>query len=661
MFARTRLRTLSQATIAVACASISVHAQADTVANTARGSRTAVDSVNASAPASRVLTRKDIEAAGWHRLAELLEGATGTSRFSVDGFTYGVAGDRLPPAGISAESAPEWLVLVDGVRVPVSAFGLQFAELLPITLLQIDSARFSTGPVLVAGLAAPRGALELFTSQREKGFDGGLSYLRGDETGDPGPFRYTGLASPNVEKIGPLTSAYIGYGRARGGLSLSYHGATFTSSDTNIARRIPAGTFTERNQYNESNTIAARARVRVAGAEHAFSLSVGTQHGLIFVPHHDGEGDLKLTLATGSLSGSTKRGGTHVRYVLSAASMPIYMRSVVLASLESSRRNNYSALIAGERTVRNTNLSISASATHWQLNLPSDRWHSWSERVAASASRRSGQWFSEFNLGLTHATAISSQSSASAQQDAQLLMDYSASLRFRASERSALLVTAAQLQPVSAFDGSWTNAAQFRAVAFSHPPVMRRMLAGLEHRGRVLNGNGFLTASHVSRWMLTEFGGASSTAKATGPQSITLIGAQADLQTDTTRSFVARIALSASAPTGGTSFMRGSIRSTSANDARLTFSYRPVAGFRTSAFLHAVSGTRWQASNGASALSTPPRRRLDLSAEKWAFDRRLRAQLIFRNVLNRPERYHPLGAQWNFRTEVSMTLTASSL
>jgi hypothetical protein len=40
---------------------------------------------------------------------------------------------------------------------------------------------------------------------------------------------------------------------------------------------------------------------------------------------------------------------------------------------------------------------------------------------------------------------------------------------------------------------------------------------------------------------------------------------------------------------------------------------------------------------------------LDAAAEKWFWQRRLRASLLFRNLLGQEERYHPIGAALDLR------------
>jgi hypothetical protein len=101
------------------------------------------------------------------------------------------------------------------------------------------------------------------------------------------------------------------------------------------------------------------------------------------------------------------------------------------------------------------------------------------------------------------------------------------------------------------------------------------------------------------------------------------------------------------------------IASTPADDLRAQISASPVRDFRLSAIADFTSGTRWSVFTSATgaAVAVPPLRRIDASMEKWMWQRRLRLELVYRNLLNEPERYHPFGAQWNLRWHVSASLT----
>ena len=100
------------------------------------------------------------------------------------------------------------------------------------------------------------------------------------------------------------------------------------------------------------------------------------------------------------------------------------------------------------------------------------------------------------------------------------------------------------------------------------------------------------------------------------------------------------------------------LRSTPTDDFRAQVSASPVRDFRVSGIVDLLGGSQWEAFGaglGSSAV-VPPVRRIDASMEKWMWQRRLRLQLLYRNLLNEPDRSHPFGAQWNLRWHVSASL-----
>ena len=113
--------------------------------------------------------------------------------------------------------------------------------------------------------------------------------------------------------------------------------------------------------------------------------------------------------------------------------------------------------------------------------------------------------------------------------------------------------------------------------------------------------------------------------------------------------------------TSGDSSLRARVRSSPANELRAQISAAPVRDFRVTATADVMDGTAWPGFGADSAtLGTAAITRIDASAEKWMWSRRLRIQLLFQNLLNRPERYHPYGAQWNLRWHLLGSLVLPS-
>ncbi len=70
--------------------------------------------------------------------------------------------------------------------------------------------------------------------------------------------------------------------------------------------------------------------------------------------------------------------------------------------------------------------------------------------------------------------------------------------------------------------------------------------------------------------------------------------------------------------------------------------------------------TRWSMTAAPAERELPSTQRLDFSVNKSIWHDRVRAQLVMRNLLNADERTHPLGAQWNLRTHLAVTVALPS-
>src|SRR4051812_7784861 len=160
----------------------------------------------------RVLTGAQITAAGWHRLGDVAAALMPGRIASVDGFNVAMTAGRLPFAGLSAMGSPSWVVRVDGQRMPMAIDGMWILDELPIAMVQVDSVVVDEGVAIVDGQASALGTLDIFTRRPRRGLGAVADYQHGDESGDPGPYRYTTRATPNVEKLGPYTSGALSYG-----------------------------------------------------------------------------------------------------------------------------------------------------------------------------------------------------------------------------------------------------------------------------------------------------------------------------------------------------------------------------------------------------------------------------------------------------------------
>ncbi len=189
--------------------------------------------LDASGPGTQVITAAEIARSGAVRLSDLFELVDGWHTYSVDGYTWSASANGLAPAG-----EPRWRVYVDGIPIAPVFFERAYLSLLPVHLAQLDSVVVTSVPDASSGSFAPAGALHLFTRRPEEGVGVRGAVSAENEVGDPGPFRYTPHAAPNIDRSGPL---FLAEGAARRGawhVRAGLKDDEFHATDERIIRRV---------------------------------------------------------------------------------------------------------------------------------------------------------------------------------------------------------------------------------------------------------------------------------------------------------------------------------------------------------------------------------------------------------------------------------------
>ena len=627
-----------------------------------------------------VIRRSEIEAAGWTRISDLLEGAASTSFSSIDDFIYTAAGDRLPPSPVSSSAMPTWLVLIDGVPVKTALFGQQLLDFVPVNVAEIDSVRINRGPVILHGYSAPRGALEIFSRRHVRGLFSHLVYQLGDETGDPGPFGYTSLASPNVERIGPYMQVGGGYGTPRWGISAGWQRGAATTSDTNIRKRLPAEAVNDSTAYGYLHAYHVSARVSLGGGEHVLTLAHGHHTGLIFVPPRIREEAVNLTDKSLSLAGEWRSSASEP-----SASYLIERSSLDDSALEDPGRLKIPFTTGHERTLtmaravvgerlNGSDFQLGSTLKQWDFERDHLKQKRLTERLFMSVSRMSRNAIDgTVNLAVTRANPYprlpAATSVTNEDVSANITGDVSALVHYRASATTVMTVSAALLHPLSEETESWIDEQLFNRDSTMTVRNERKQHlsfseagADVRHHWQMLNFSAGITASHVRGWELNVLQAQALNqrqplADTLNLHSASLAGVHFGVETDSSAKVAVRAQYSQSTPFSADSAMQTAFRSTAARQFSAQLSFLPFNHFRVATAALFTSGTEWAALTSFEQKTSPALSRVDLSAEKWMWQQRVRLQLIFRNILNRPERYHPLGAQWNLRTFVSMSIT----
>ncbi len=154
----------------------------------------------------RVLHRPEMQRAGLQRLSDIFHLLDRWAVSTIDGLAW-----QASPWGVSPFEAQGWRVLVDGREVRLDVLGVRNLDRLSFTLAQVDSVQVFAGPGLHHGLSTDQGLLHFHTAPPPRGVSVQAGIHGGNSTGDPGPFEFTDPDARNVDKLGSGTHASVTY------------------------------------------------------------------------------------------------------------------------------------------------------------------------------------------------------------------------------------------------------------------------------------------------------------------------------------------------------------------------------------------------------------------------------------------------------------------
>ncbi len=162
-------------------------------------------------PGVQTITAENITAAGITRVADILLLADNWDLNTTDGFSW-----KAVAGGLDTWQQQQWDVFLNGHKLDRKLFDMIHLNLLGVALEEIDSVQVGTVPCLHQGEYTAAGFVHIFTSQAGVGLRLTGAIDMGNETGDPGPYRYTEFTTHNVDRIGPGGELTLMAGRPGG-------------------------------------------------------------------------------------------------------------------------------------------------------------------------------------------------------------------------------------------------------------------------------------------------------------------------------------------------------------------------------------------------------------------------------------------------------------
>ncbi|MCH8276137.1 MAG: hypothetical protein IIA50_01150 [Bacteroidetes bacterium] len=178
------------------------------------------------------LRGSDIQAAGLDRPGSALGLAILFQSVSIDGYTQ-----RFSPLGLTPLDAAGPIVILDGQPQFFEVYGRQQFNLLPFSVADIEELLIESTPAAEAGYWSGAGRI-IVRTRRPQGLSvrGIVSFA--NEIEDPGPFRYTARATPNIDRDGPRADIRLSYGAAPWFVQASYRSDEYHATGDRLTPRV---------------------------------------------------------------------------------------------------------------------------------------------------------------------------------------------------------------------------------------------------------------------------------------------------------------------------------------------------------------------------------------------------------------------------------------
>jgi hypothetical protein len=181
----------------------------------------------------QIIRAADIEKAGIHRIGDIFLLINPCFINTTDGFSW-----QPSIGGLSSFQNQNWIIMLNGRKFNLTSINTKNINMLPVTLSQIDSIEIIATPQFHYTEFVDNGLIHIHTRKPEPGISlSGLASM-GNETKDPGPYRYTEFATPNIDKIGRDVVGNLSWGKDNYNLDIGLIYQQHIFTDLRIRNRV---------------------------------------------------------------------------------------------------------------------------------------------------------------------------------------------------------------------------------------------------------------------------------------------------------------------------------------------------------------------------------------------------------------------------------------
>ncbi|HEX2450050.1 MAG TPA: hypothetical protein VHJ69_02855 [Gemmatimonadales bacterium] len=602
----------------------------------------------------QILTGELLRTANLARVADLLLLLDDWDVATVDGFTWQAA-----PRGVTPYQGARWLLLVDGQRIDLDLFGNTNLNRLPVPLEAISRVEVVSVPELHHGEFATAGLIHIHTREPASGLSAGGWVTRGSEIGDPGPFAFTSLATPNVDRFGDDASVSVAYGRRRWFAEASARTGEQFATDPAIVDRYATAT-------GSFPTIKVRGqRVRLGGrlgsALHQVTYQRSSVDNVFLLDPIEAQLPTKERFEQLGLTGTFALApGRDLRYSLTRSVNRTEARRDLLAADFGWKATTSTAGLQ----FASFRLTAGARIRHVEVETPQE---------ADPEHVTTGSVYGEVAVAGTWAGAPALAAALTA-ASGEIGVAAALRQRWQLGAHSRLESVLGYARTVHADDNSiwaWSERGYDllqelgAAVEVRDPPGRsQQVTADLAISARLGPGasvraagfwrwlDGLTVEQHALRFVAAErsFEGP---LQVTGDAGGHMMGGELTAAAQVLPPLRMRLAYSTVWAIAGDDSFGDAWATVPRHLLHYAVEFRPVANLDLWTMLTYRGPSHWSdfaaveaESAGAYAATVPGAIVLDLAVQKWFWKRRLRAHVGFRNILGSTLRYHPAGATW---------------
>jgi|GEM_PF-3847660 len=182
---------------------------------------------------AQIITSDELESSGCTILSDIYQLIDKWNSSTIDGFNWYVSAN-----GLSPYQRQRFKLMVDGHPLDLNIMDNQNINLLPFNVNNIDFIEIESTPQIIIGDFAEAGLIHIHLKKPAPKLTSHIVYSTGNESGDPGPYKFTTYASQNIDKINTTLAGDLKYGSRNWDLQAGIKQEQNFDTDARIKKRI---------------------------------------------------------------------------------------------------------------------------------------------------------------------------------------------------------------------------------------------------------------------------------------------------------------------------------------------------------------------------------------------------------------------------------------